>query len=51
MTQETVFPKRFNFKEVQKKWIEFWKDERIYAFDVNQKGKIFSIDTPPPFVS
>jgi len=51
MTQETVFPKRFNFKEVQKKWIEFWKDERIYAFDVNQKGEIFSIDTPPPFVS
>ncbi len=51
MTQETVFPKRFNFKEVQKKWIEFWKDERIYAFDVNQKGEMFSIDTPPPFVS
>ena len=51
MTHETVFPKRFNFKEVQDKWIKFWKDERIYAFDINQKGEIFSIDTPPPFVS
>ena len=51
MTQETVFPKRFKFKEVQKKWTEFWKEEEIYAFDINQKGEIFSIDTPPPFVS
>ncbi len=51
MAQGTVYPKRFNFSEVQKKWIKIWKEEKIYAFDVNQKGEIFSIDTPPPFVS
>ncbi|MFX1281244.1 MAG: valine--tRNA ligase [Promethearchaeota archaeon] len=51
MTQETVFPKRFKFEEVQKKWTDFWKDEKIYAFDINHKDEIFSIDTPPPFVS
>ena len=51
MTQETTYPKRFNFKEVQKKWINFWKNERIYAFNLSQNGEIFSIDTPPPFVS
>jgi len=51
MAQETLYPKRFDFNEVQKKWIKFWKDEKIYAFDLNQKGEIFSIDTPPPFVS
>ncbi|MFW9901020.1 MAG: valine--tRNA ligase [Candidatus Thorarchaeota archaeon] len=51
MAQEKAYPKRFNFNEVQKKWIKFWNDERIYAFDLNQKGEIFSIDTPPPFVS
>ncbi|MFX1408766.1 MAG: valine--tRNA ligase [Promethearchaeota archaeon] len=51
MAQGTIYPKRFHFNEVQKKWIKYWKDERIYAFDLNQKGEIFSIDTPPPFVS
>jgi valyl-tRNA synthetase len=51
MTEETVLPKRFNFKEVQEKWKNFWKNEKVYAFDLNQKGEIFSIDTPPPFVS
>jgi len=51
MAQGVAYPKRFNFNEVQKKLIQFWKDERIYAFDLNQKGEIFSIDTPPPFVS
>ncbi|MBY8989423.1 MAG: valine--tRNA ligase [Candidatus Lokiarchaeota archaeon] len=51
MTEETVFPKRFNFKAVQEKWKNFWKIENIYAFDINQKGEIFSMDTPPPFVS
>jgi valyl-tRNA synthetase len=51
MAQETPYPKRFNFKEIQGKWMNYWKEERIYAFDLNQKGEIFSIDTPPPFVS
>jgi len=51
MAQETKYPKRFNFSKVQKKWIRYWKDKKIYAFDINQKGEIFTIDTPPPFVS
>jgi len=51
MTVEDSYSKRFNFNEVQKKWIKFWKDEKIYSFDINKKGEIFSIDTPPPFVS
>jgi valyl-tRNA synthetase len=51
MTQENIYPKRFNFTEAQKKWIKKWREERIYAFDINAEGEIFSIDTPPPFVS
>ena len=51
MSKETPYPKRFNFKEGQKKWMKYWRDEKIYAFDINQKGEVFSIDTPPPFVS
>ncbi|MHA2048401.1 MAG: valine--tRNA ligase [Promethearchaeota archaeon] len=51
MSKETSYSKRFNFKEVQKKWMEYWRDEKIYAFDINKKGEVFTIDTPPPFVS
>ncbi|MFX0041435.1 MAG: valine--tRNA ligase [Candidatus Hodarchaeota archaeon] len=51
MAQETVYPKRFNFKEVQRKWMKYWKENKIYAFDENRKDEIFTIDTPPPFVS
>ncbi len=51
MTQEITFPKRFKFNEVQKKWIKYWKDNDIYSFDDKKEGKIFTMDTPPPFVS
>ncbi|MBY9005778.1 MAG: valine--tRNA ligase [Candidatus Lokiarchaeota archaeon] len=51
MTQEITFPKRFKFNEVQKKWIKYWKDNKIYSFDIKKEGKVFSMDTPPPFVS
>ncbi len=51
MTQETEYPKRFKFNDIQKKWIQYWREEKIYDFDIDKKGTLFSIDTPPPFVS
>ncbi len=51
MTQENNYSKRFNFKEVQEKWIKYWEENKISAFNKNRKDKIFTIDTPPPFVS
>lgn len=51
MAQEKIIPKRFNFNEVQEKWIKYWRNEEIYKFDITAQGEIFSIDTPPPFVS
>ncbi len=51
MAQETTYPKRFNFKRVQEKWIKYWENKKIYAFDENRMDEIFTIDTPPPFVS
>ncbi len=51
MAQETEYPKRFKFNDIQKKWIQYWREEKIYDFDIDQKGTLFSIDTPPPFVS
>ena len=38
-------------KNRERKWERFWEKERIYKFDPKNKGKIFSIDTPPPTVS
>ena len=42
---------QYNFKEIEKKWLEFWQSNNIYKFDPKDSGEIFSIDTPPPTVS
>lgn len=42
---------KYNAKEVEEKIRKFWEKEKIYKFDEKKKGKIFSIDTPPPTVS
>ena len=41
----------YNSHEVEKKIISFWEKEKIYKFDSKKKGKIYSIDTPPPTLS
>ena len=42
---------KYNAKEVEEKIRKLWEKEKIYKFDEKKKGKIFSIDTPPPTVS
>jgi len=44
-------PKKYNPKESEPKWQEFWEKEQVYKFDPKSKSEIFSIDTPPPTVS
>jgi len=44
-------PKRYNPKESEKKWMDFWEKEKIYAFDPESKAQIYSVDMPPPTVS
>jgi valyl-tRNA synthetase len=43
--------KRYNPQETEPKWLEFWEKEGIYKFDPHAKGEVFSVDTPPPYVS
>jgi valyl-tRNA synthetase len=43
--------KHYNPSEVEPKWREFWEKNKIYKFDPKAKGEIFSVDTPPPYVS
>ncbi|MFH2106421.1 MAG: valine--tRNA ligase [Candidatus Micrarchaeota archaeon] len=38
-------------KETEKKWQKYWNDNKIHQFNLDAKGKIYSIDTPPPFTS
>jgi len=42
---------KYDPKVAELKWLQYWESEKIYAFDAKKKGKIFSIDTPPPTVS
>ncbi|MBI4146111.1 valine--tRNA ligase [Candidatus Woesearchaeota archaeon] len=41
----------YDSKEVELRLLAFWDKERVYKFDPEQKGEIYSIDTPPPTVS
>lgn len=38
-------------KETEQKWSEFWEKNAIYKFSPESKGKVYSVDTPPPYVS
>jgi valyl-tRNA synthetase len=40
-----------DFHAIEKKWQKFWLDKNIYAFDKKSKKPVFSIDTPPPYIS
>src|SRR3989344_7686518 len=40
-----------DFKAIEAKWQEFWLANKTYKFDPASKKKVFSIDTPPPYVS
>jgi valyl-tRNA synthetase len=43
--------KHYNPSEVEPKWREFWEKNGIYKFNPKAKREIFSVDTPPPYVS
>ena len=40
-----------DLKQIEEKWSKFWEKEKIYKFNPNSKKKIYSIDTPPPYIS
>ncbi len=41
---------KYNFKIIEDKWKKFWENEKIYSADFKKK-EIYSIDTPPPYIS
>ena len=42
---------QLNIKAIEEKWRKFWEKEKIYKFDPKSKKKVFSVDTPPPYIS
>ena len=45
-----MLDKKYNAEEKEKKWMDYWKENKIYEFKRNNK-EIYSIDTPPPTVN
>ncbi|MEM2956328.1 MAG: valine--tRNA ligase [Candidatus Pacearchaeota archaeon] len=41
----------YNPKEAEPRIQKFWEDEKIYTFDRKSKKPVYSIDTPPPYIS
>lgn len=45
-------PKKYNHVETEKKWQEFWEENKVYKWDESQpRNNTYVIDTPPPTVS
>jgi len=42
---------QYNAQEVESRIRKFWDKEKIFKFDSKRKGEIYSIDTPPPYIS
>ena len=44
-------PNKYEPKIQENIWRDFWDKEKIYRFDEKSTKPIFSVDTPPPYVS
>jgi valyl-tRNA synthetase len=45
-------PEKYDFSEIEKKWIKHWLESRIYDWNpAIERSKTFVVDTPPPTVS
>lgn len=45
-----MLDKKYNALEKENKWLNYWKDNKIYEFKIDGR-EIYSIDTPPPTVN
>jgi len=46
-----MLDKKYDFKENDAKWQNFWQEKEIFKFHANAGKKIYAIDTPPPTVN
>lgn len=43
--------KNYEAKEAEARWSKIWENLGIYKFDQNSDKPVYSVDTPPPYVS
>ncbi|MHC4777617.1 MAG: valine--tRNA ligase [Planctomycetota bacterium] len=46
-----TLPKKYKATEVEERWAKTWDDEGIYRWNPDAPGPVYSVDTPPPYVS
>ncbi len=46
-----MLQKKYDFRQEEPKWQEYWQRAGIYRFDPNSESPVYSIDTPPPTVN
>jgi valyl-tRNA synthetase len=51
LESESRLPKDIDTAEVESFCHQLWDEFSIYKYDPNEKGEVFSVDTPPPYVS
>ncbi len=54
MSQKRQTPKIGNSRwtrELEKSTIDAWHAERVFSFDPGRAGEVYSIDTPPPYLT
>ncbi|MFN2604415.1 MAG: valine--tRNA ligase [Gemmatimonadaceae bacterium] len=47
----TEFPETYEHTEVETRIAALWEDAHLYDYDPNSPNPVYSIDTPPPYVS
>ena len=45
-----MLDKKYDFKEKEEKWLNYWSENQVYKFEKDNR-EVYSIDTPPPTVS
>ena len=41
----------YNHKEIEEKWLSYWKNNKMFLFEEESKKPLYVIDTPPPFTN
>jgi valyl-tRNA synthetase len=49
--QESRLPKEIDTADVEATCRRLWDESGIYLYDAKKTGEVFSVDTPPPYVS
>ena len=47
-----MLDKKYNAQEKEKKWQDYWEENKVYQYDASApRENTFIVDTPPPTVS